>query len=691
MKRFIYFVILLFVFNLSIYSNDVSAEENVVSDNLMSEVNLNENNNSQEENVKVENENLNKDIDSNNEQVEIEKNSLNNLIIESNEPTILKTDVTNHDEISNDTSEDQTTQTENTSNDNLTTKNDDNYSEDVISKGEKEIDSDDNGNLYLNEEDDVQVNIDDRDNHDIESIVDTDDRKIIEDLNKVPNKSIVFIKSYLDEINYISGTGFMIDDYTVLTAAHVVTLENKDVELKKIIVNAGYKDGKATLGTARVIKTYVLPEWLKTRYHYYDMALLILDQPLGKKLGKLKIIDKSEIGEIISTSGYPGSNKKSKDRIKRGNQYYSSGTIVKINDYKLYYDLDTEKGQSGSPVFNSNNDVIAIHTKGFSEHSNIRLNSGSRLSSKNIEKIKEWENELKSERFNKAIYVNKNDAKIWKDLNLEYLSINNENLKGKLFRAVALYTDSMGGQYLFLKDKDHKFIGFIDINDATYITPISANKIVQIKHPTTKNYKNFFEVVKSDTKLSFKSYYIVKEIFNLPNDQVFYSLYDKNNKWQGYINKNDAREANFEPYNERVEIINKNYTVWGNFFGKRNEITSNIFHKVYYAKGIYKANSGSKFLKIYDDKNKYLGFLNMNATKKIVAQKLNKNVKVVNSKYNFYNALFNSVRTSSKNHLNKTYAAKTEYRLSNGKIYYSLYDSKSNWIGYIEKAALKIL
>ncbi|OOV78175.1 trypsin-like serine peptidase [Mammaliicoccus fleurettii] len=142
-----------------------------------------------------------------------------------------------------------------------------------------------------------------------EAIVGQDDRKIVEDINKSPYKSIVSINTYIDESIYYSGTGFMIDDYAVLTAAHVVMSDNKDEDIKKIIVNAGYKERKPTIDIARVIKIYVMPEWINTQNRNYDMALLILDKPLGKKIGKLKIVDKSALNELITTSGYPAKKK----------------------------------------------------------------------------------------------------------------------------------------------------------------------------------------------------------------------------------------------------------------------------------------------------------------------------------------------------------------------------------------------
>lgn len=695
MKKFIFLITFLFLINISIISNQAFAEENKQSDKPVSESNLNESNISNIDIAKYENEDLLTNLvtdNSSNEDVEDinseESNSNSDAILEESEKINANDTVNN--ENNKDNSEKQNTQSKNNTN------------EKANLESEKDVESTDKNVIreeYINDESstlpfekldgnqakgEINNNID-------ESVIGPDDRKIVKDIKKFPNRSIVFIKSYYDDINYSSGTGFIIDDNAVLTAAHVITSDFKDIEIKKITISAGYKEEKETLGSARVIKTYVKPEWKNFRNPLFDLALLILDKPLGKELGKLKLSDKAKLGEFVSTSGYPGQNKNNVQNIRAGNQYYSSGEIEYITKNKLYYNLDTEPGQSGSPVFNDKNDVIAIHTNGFNKNSSLKYNSGIRLSSENIETIYGWGKELKFERYDKVIYVNKSVAKIWKDLNLKELVFNNQDVKGRIYRAQTVYTDSTGGKYILIKDKDHQFVGFINIDDTTEIKPIYTDKVVQLKKENIKLYRNLFGDLQTDKKLSFSRYYKIKEIYNLPNNLTLYTLCDGNGKWIGNVNKNDVRETIFEPYDERVEIIKNNYTVWGNFFGKENLNTKSMYHKVYNAKGIYKDNNNNTYIKIYDSNDKYLGILNINATKKVIPQSFNKDVKIISTKYNFYHFLFDRVRNQSQNYINKKLHSKCLYKLSNGRIYYSLYDNKDKWIGYIEKEAVKVL
>ncbi|WP_323705289.1 trypsin-like serine peptidase [Mammaliicoccus sciuri] len=693
MKKFILLITFLFLINISIISNQAFAEESNQSGQQISDSNLNESNISNIDIDKYENEDLNTNLETDNntnEDVENEEPNISTsaIAVESEN----NNDVENNENNENN-SEIQNTQPENNSIEkaNVEIENSESTSSENISSGEEKF-NDEKSSLSL-EKIDVNQGKNEAINNVAESIIGQDDRKIVRDLIKAPNKSIVHISSYVnDSILYGGGTGFLIDNYTVLTAAHVITSDYIDYPINKIIIEAGYKDEKATFGTANVIKTYVMPEWKNFRNYFFDMAILIIDKPLGKDLDKLNIIDEVTLGEFISTTGYPGSNKNNIDKIKKGNQYYSSGKIVNITKNKIYYDSDTEPGQSGSPVFNINNDVIAIHTRGFNENDSYKYNSGIRLSSTNIETINEWKNELKIEDFNKYIYINEKNAKVWKDLNFNELYKNDKDILVRVYKAENLYTDSIGGKYLLIKDKNYQFIGFININDITEINATATNLSVQLKKENIKHFRNLFEDVKTDTKLSFNSYYKVKYTYRLPNNRIIYSLYDKNDKWQGYVLNKDVNEIKFEPYDERVEIIKNNYTVWGDFFGKKNLDTKSIYHKVFNAKGIYKdKNNNRTYLKIYDSKDNYLGILNINATEKVVPQSFNKDVKIISTKYNFYHFLFDRVRNQSQNYINKKLHSKCLYKLSNGRIYYSLYDNKDKWIGYIEKEAVKVL
>ncbi|WP_436857529.1 trypsin-like peptidase domain-containing protein [Mammaliicoccus sciuri] len=600
MKRFIFLITFLFLINISIISNQAFAEENKQSDKPVSESNI-----SNIDIAKYENEDLLTNLgtdNSSNEDVEDinneESNSSSDAILEESEKINANDTVNN--ENNKDNSEKQNTQSENNTNEKANLESE----KDVESTDKNVIREDKQASKVIDDDSEEPFGL----NKD-EDIIGTDDRKIVVDINKKPYKSIVFIKSYFNDRNYISGTGFMIDDYSVLTAAHVVTSEDKSINIKNILVFAGYQNEVAKFGTARVIKTYVPLEWSQSYNRKYDMALLLLDKPLGKKIGKLNIIDKVNLNEDISISGYPGIN------YSIDNQYYSSGKLLKENNYRLFYDIDTEPGQSGSPVFNSNNDVIGIHASGFTNKHIHKLNSAVKLTSHNIEMVKEWNNELVFKDYNKIIYINNNETKIWKDLNFNNEVHKNEKLKGRIYRASKLYIDSKGNKYLLIRDKKYKFLGFIDVNDTTELELAMVNKVVQLNKNNFVLYQDIFGGLQEKSKMNIKEFYKVIASLDIGDNHKLYVLNDKNKQYLGVINNYDVKEVKFEPYNKCVEIIKNNYYIFSDLIGTKDVETNSIIHKVYKAKGIYIDNLNRTILKIYDCKDKFVGYIDKEAIK----------------------------------------------------------------------------
>lgn len=89
------------------------------------------------------------------------------------------------------------------------------------------------------------------------------------------------------------------------------------------------------------------------------------------------------VGTSVEVVGYPGS--------KGGEMWGSySKVISKTTPTRLYYDCDTEPGNSGGPVMLDNGQIVAIHTSGYSSSTTGAgvNNAGVRLTSSVINWIK---------------------------------------------------------------------------------------------------------------------------------------------------------------------------------------------------------------------------------------------------------------------------------------------------------------
>lgn len=159
------------------------------------------------------------------------------------------------------------------------------------------------------------------------------------------------------------GTGFLEGPDVMATAGHNFWSSSYGwVEECRIYV----RQNSATYG-----KSFYYPfnwtcpsNYTKDGNTNYDWCAVTLQNNLGSANGWFgKGWSKNSInGKSVTVSGYPGD--------KLGYQYKDSGTTKSSTTYKVLYNIDTVAGQSGSPVYDSNGVVWAIHTYASSSPNN---------------------------------------------------------------------------------------------------------------------------------------------------------------------------------------------------------------------------------------------------------------------------------------------------------------------------------
>ena len=175
------------------------------------------------------------------------------------------------------------------------------------------------------------------------------------------------------------GTGWFIGPHTLMTAGHVVYIKNSGVPgrdgwVKKIHGHAG-------------TQRRVAPVWIR---HQFELPLghrldqqrrselrLRCDHPADQyrqygRLVRLRRLFRCRLCWPASgnISGYPGDK-------PTGTQWYDSHKIAIVNTRKVYYDIDTSGGQSGSAVYRIIGQRSLRHS-----HSRLRrrtTNSGTRI------------------------------------------------------------------------------------------------------------------------------------------------------------------------------------------------------------------------------------------------------------------------------------------------------------------------
>lgn len=356
-----------------------------------------------------------------------------------------------------------------------------------------------------------------------ESIIGEDSRAIVKDYLKNPYKKIVLLNIINGKHTY-RGTGAMINDNTVLTAAHNIYNKKDGGYAKTVYVYAGASKSGVKIGEAVATQKFVPREYRDTASHDYDFAVIKLNNNLGKKTGSFSLSSSINTKEPLQIAGFPGD--------KGGNtQYTSKGKIIDFTNHQVYYDMDTFGGQSGSPVWNSKNLIVAVHTYG-----GTNVNSGTRLNEEKLALIKKWSADPKPSKYNKNITITKSNIKIWKDLNL-YTRRSNKDVKlGKVYQAKNIYTHLNGHKYLSLFDNHNHLIGYVDKVDTKDLIATKINKTVKIISKKDIIWGDFFWSRKiASTSKYYNKTFKAKGLYTLGNKKKYYTLYNNKNKWVGYI------------------------------------------------------------------------------------------------------------------------------------------------------------
>lgn len=195
-------------------------------------------------------------------------------------------------------------------------------------------------------------------------------------LSTLPYSAVVNLEMTFN-LQIFSGSGVLVGPSHILTARHN-TYEGGSANLIRAI--PAQHGSQARFGEAICVEIFRFPDC--------DLALLVLDKPIGNTTGWLGVASYSDLEMLknkqLEVTGYPG------ELDKRNRMYTSRGEIIHIIGDYVHYDIDTTKGQSGSPGLIKDmkqNLVVSIHT----DHDETRnLNVGVLLTKQRLEIIKGW-------------------------------------------------------------------------------------------------------------------------------------------------------------------------------------------------------------------------------------------------------------------------------------------------------------
>jgi glutamyl endopeptidase len=186
----------------------------------------------------------------------------------------------------------------------------------------------------------------------LETVHGPDDRVQITNTSVYPWRAHASLLITANDNSTWIGTGWFIGPHTLATAGHVVFIKNSGVPnrdgwVKSIDVMPGRNGATLPYGSVKSTNFRSVSGWTGSGDQNYDYGAIIIPTELGATTGWFGFgvyADDDLTATTGNISGYPGDK-------PVGTQWYDFQKIASVSSHKLYYDIDTMGGQSGSAVY----------------------------------------------------------------------------------------------------------------------------------------------------------------------------------------------------------------------------------------------------------------------------------------------------------------------------------------------------
>jgi glutamyl endopeptidase len=228
-------------------------------------------------------------------------------------------------------------------------------------------------------------------------IIGDDDRVRIENTEAFPWSAIAQLQvSFPGIMDDGICTGWFIGPHTVATNGHCLYDHNDDLGwADSITVTPGRNGSTAPYGSQTVSTSalYPAPRWRDFGDHDYDYGVIILpDDTLGNQVGWFDYGYYSDQFlsniSVAHLAGYPTDKRELACPLGGCQLWYDAGPITTVWPRMVSFEVDTEPGQSGAPVwfFDGSYRVVAI----YQGHTPQGVNLGTRITRDAAEYFQNW-------------------------------------------------------------------------------------------------------------------------------------------------------------------------------------------------------------------------------------------------------------------------------------------------------------
>ncbi|XP_013382637.1 uncharacterized protein LOC106153305 [Lingula anatina] len=235
-----------------------------------------------------------------------------------------------------------------------------------------------------------------------ESIVQGDERIHITPCTSQPYRWVCYLVMTASDGKKFAGTGAFTSMISgkgglILTAGHNLYMHTHGGYVKYLDIYPGLDGRSAPLGAYRVYPTHfrVSQNYVNNKIASEDYGAILLpasyvdynQDEFG--FGYSIIDDVNLLNQVTSLAGYPNDK-------PIGSLHLGGGRVQAVSDRRIFYDTDTAKGQSGSPVWMWNRHhfvLVGIHLKGVPEEGGY--NSARRITKDLVAQVQQWTREIK--------------------------------------------------------------------------------------------------------------------------------------------------------------------------------------------------------------------------------------------------------------------------------------------------------
>jgi glutamyl endopeptidase len=179
-----------------------------------------------------------------------------------------------------------------------------------------------------------------------ESVIAPDGRTRVTATTTFPNRAIAYLVVHFSGGSTGSCTGWFIGPRTVVTAGHCVYDTATNKWATSITVYPGRNGTTAPYGSTTSHKLFSVTGWTSSHSSNYDYGAIQTNAALGNTVGWFgyRWQSSNSFPGSHTVRGYPGDK-------PSGQLWTMNGGVTHVNTYRLWYNIDTYGGQSGSPFY----------------------------------------------------------------------------------------------------------------------------------------------------------------------------------------------------------------------------------------------------------------------------------------------------------------------------------------------------